>query len=49
MRRHWHQLTAGDVAAPDGCEAYLVTLLQQRYGMDRREAFPQVFEFECEP
>lgn len=48
LRRHWHKLTPADVNVPDGGEEYLAVLLQQRYGIGRREAFQQVFEFECE-
>lgn len=48
LRRRWRKLTREDVAFPDGSAAYLAGLLQQRYGVDRREALLQVFEFESE-
>lgn len=48
MRRRWHKLTHEDVAIPEGGAEYLATLLQKRYGVDRREALLQVYEFECE-
>lgn len=48
LRRHWPQLTSADLNVPDGSVEYLAALLQRRYGMDRREAFLQVYEFECE-
>lgn len=48
MRRRWRKLTREDVAVPDGNIAYLAGLLQQHYGVDRREALLQVFEFESE-
>lgn len=47
LRRRWRKLTAGDVRYPRGDAEYLAKLLQQRYGVDRREALLQVFEFEC--
>lgn len=31
---------------PDGDGEYLAGLLEERYGVDRREALLQVFEFE---
>lgn len=48
LRRRWRKLSREDVAFPDGNAAYLAGLLQQRYGVDRREALLQVFEFESE-
>jgi len=48
MRRHWPMLTEGDVRSPTGDAGYLAGRLQERYGLDRREAFLQVYEFECE-
>lgn len=48
LRRRWRKLTREDVAFPDGNASYLAGLLQQRYGVDRREALLQVFEFESE-
>lgn len=48
LRRRWHKLTPEDVLFPAGSAEYLATLLQKRYGVDRREAFLQVYEFECE-
>lgn len=48
MRRHWPMLTEGDVRSPAGDAGYLAGRLQERYGVDRREAFLQVYEFECE-
>lgn len=48
LRRRWRKLTREDVECPNGNAAYLAGLLQQRYGVDRREALLQVFEFESE-
>jgi hypothetical protein len=48
LRRRWRKLTREDVECPGGNAAYLAGLLQQRYGVDRREALLQVFEFESE-
>lgn len=48
LRRRWRKLTREDVECPSGNAAYLAGLLQQRYGVDRREALLQVFEFESE-
>lgn len=48
LRRRWRKLTREDVAFSDGNATYLAGLLQQRYGVDRREALLQVFEFESE-
>ena len=46
MRRRWRKLTMDDVMFPDGSAEYLARVLQDRYGIDRREALLQVFEFE---
>lgn len=48
VRRRWRKLTAEDVLQPAGDAEYLAERLQQRYGIDRREALLQIFEFECE-
>lgn len=48
LRRRWRKLTDDDVACPGGSAEYLAGRLQERYGVDRREAFLQVFEFECD-
>lgn len=48
LRRRWRKLTIEDVRHPAGCAVYLAERLQQRYGVDRREAMLQVFEFESE-
>ncbi|HET7222041.1 MAG TPA: CsbD family protein [Rhodanobacteraceae bacterium] len=48
LRRRWRKLTIEDVRRPEGCSEYLAERLQQRYGVDRREAFLQVYEFESE-
>jgi|SwirhisoilCB2_FD_contig_121_163372_length_3256_multi_3_in_0_out_0_5 hypothetical protein len=48
MRRHWPMLTEGDVRPPTGNVEYLAERLQERYGLDRREAILQVYEFEYE-
>jgi len=37
------------VLLPDGDGEYLAGLLEERYGVDRREALLQVFEFESDP
>jgi len=39
IRRRWRKLTNEDVRRPDGSSEYLAERLQQRYGVDRREAF----------
>ena len=48
LRRRWRKLTNEDVRRPGGSSEYLAERLQQRYGVDRREAFLQVYEFESE-
>lgn len=48
LRRRWRKLKWQDVRRPDGDAEYLAGLLQERYGVDRREALLQVFEFESE-
>ncbi|HEX5354378.1 MAG TPA: CsbD family protein [Rhodanobacteraceae bacterium] len=48
LRRRWRKLTNEDVRCPDGSSKYLAEKLQQRYGVDRHEAFLQVYEFESE-
>ncbi|HEY9111432.1 MAG TPA: CsbD family protein [Rhodanobacteraceae bacterium] len=48
LRRRWRKLTNEDVRRPSGSSEYLAERLQQRYGVDRREAFLQVYEFESE-
>lgn len=48
MRRRWRKLTADDVAYAGGSAEYLAAVLQDRYGVDRREALLQVYEFESE-
>lgn len=48
MRRRWRKLKWQDVLLPDGDVEYLAGLLEERYGVDRREALLQVFEFESD-
>ncbi|MGH8190968.1 MAG: CsbD family protein [Rhodanobacteraceae bacterium] len=48
IRRRWRKLTSDDVAFPGGSAEYLARVLQDRYGVDRREALLQVYEFESE-
>ncbi|WHZ20384.1 MAG: hypothetical protein OJF55_002533 [Rhodanobacteraceae bacterium] len=48
LRRRWRKLKWQDVLRPDGDAEYLAALLEERYGVDRREALLQVFEFESE-
>lgn len=48
IRRRWHKLTHDDVAVTEGGAEYLAALLQKRYGVSRREALLQVYEFESE-
>lgn len=48
IRQRWRKLTADDVSFPGGNASYLARVLQERYGVDRREALLQVFEFESE-
>ena len=46
LRGRWRKLTADDVLFAGGSAAYLARVLQDRYGVDRREARLQVCEFE---
>ena len=46
LRRRWRKLTADDVLFAGGSAEYLARVLQDRYGVDRREALLQVYEFE---
>ncbi|MGH8215540.1 MAG: CsbD family protein [Rhodanobacteraceae bacterium] len=48
IRRRWRRLTSDDVAYSGGTAEYLARVLQDRYGVDRREALLQVYEFESE-
>lgn len=48
LRQRWRRLTEDDVLFPGGSAAYLAGVLQDRYGVDRREAVLQVCEFENE-
>lgn len=48
LRRRWHKLKWQDVLRADGDAEYLAGLLEERYGIDRREALLQVFEFESD-
>lgn len=48
LRQRWNNLTDADVRARSGNADCLADLLQARYGMDRREALLQVYEFEAE-
>lgn len=48
LQRRWRKLTADDVLYPHGSARYLATVLQDRYGIDKREAMLQVYEFESE-
>lgn len=48
MRRRWRKLKWQDVLPPDGDVEYLAGLLEERYGVDRREALLQVFEFKSD-
>lgn len=48
LRRRWRKLTTDDVLYPGGNAEYLAGVLQERYGVDRREALLQVYEFESE-
>lgn len=48
LQRRWRRLTADDVLYPHGSAKYLATVLQDRYGIDKREAMLQVYEFESE-
>lgn len=48
LRRRWRKLKWQDVLRSDGDAEYLAALLQERYGIDRREALLQVFEFESD-
>lgn len=45
LRKRWRKLSLDDVLFYDGSLKYLVKRLQERYGIDRREALLQVFEF----
>jgi uncharacterized protein YjbJ (UPF0337 family) len=46
LRRRWHKLTPDDVLFAGGSAEYLARVLQDRYGVDRREALLQAYEFE---
>jgi uncharacterized protein YjbJ (UPF0337 family) len=46
LLRRWRKLTADDVLFAGGSAEYLARVLQDRYGVDRREAMLQVYEFE---
>lgn len=48
LRKRWRKLSRDDVLFYDGSLKYLVKRLQERYGLDRREALEQVFEFRNE-
>ncbi len=48
LRQRWRRLTEDDVSFPGGSSAYLAGVLQDRYGVDKREALLQVCEFENE-
>lgn len=48
LRRRWRKLKWQDVLRADGDAEYLAALLQGRYGVDRKEALLQVFEFESD-
>lgn len=48
LRRRWRKLKWQDVLRTDGDAEYLAALLQERYGVDRKEALLQVFEFESD-
>lgn len=48
LRRRWRRLTWDDVLFEDGSAEYLARVLQDRYGLDRREALLQVHEFESQ-
>ena len=48
LRRRWRKLKGQDVLRADGDAEYLAALLQERYGVDRKEALMQVFEFESD-
>lgn len=48
LRRRWRKLKWQDVLCENGDAEYLAMLLQERYGVDRREALLQVFEFESD-
>jgi hypothetical protein len=46
LQRRWRKLTPDDVLFAGGSAEYLARVLQDRYGVDRREARLQVHEFE---
>lgn len=48
LRRRWRRLTWDDVLFEGGSAEYLARVLQDRYGVDRREALLQVYEFESQ-
>jgi hypothetical protein len=43
---HWHKLSEGDIALIDGKREVLAQALQQRYGLDAREAEDAICAFE---
>lgn len=48
IRRRWRKVTVDDVSYSGGSAEYLAGVLQERYGVERREALLQVYEFESE-
>jgi hypothetical protein len=46
FRKQWPRLTEGDLVNDHGDIGYLTGVLQQRYDIDRFEAWRQVHEFE---
>ena len=48
LRRRWRRLTWDDVLFTGGSAEYPARVLQDRYGVDRREALLQVYEFESQ-
>jgi hypothetical protein len=48
LRHRWRKLTWRDVLRASGDMEYLAALLQERYGVDRKEALVQVLEFEID-
>lgn len=48
LQRRWRKLTSDDVLFKGGSAEYLARVLQDRYGVNRREALLQVYEFESQ-
>jgi len=46
LQKKWNKLTDEDVGSPQGARDYLVSKLQERYGIAKEKAVIEVKEFE---